>query len=77
MEVAWTFLPQDGGTLVRIEHRLDWRWPVVGPWVAEHIIGNGFVENIAGKTLRRVKQLAEAGTGQPGQPGAAKPEDGG
>jgi ribosome-associated toxin RatA of RatAB toxin-antitoxin module len=59
MEVAWTFRPQDGGTLVRIEHRLHLRWPVVGPWVADRIIGPHFVEHIARKTLRRIKLLAE------------------
>jgi hypothetical protein len=32
----------------------------VGAWVAEHVIGPRFVANIAGKTLRRVKQIAEA-----------------
>lgn len=59
MEVVWSFRPQDGGTLVRIEHQLALRWPLIGPWVAERIIGPQFVEHIAGKTLRRIKQLAE------------------
>jgi ribosome-associated toxin RatA of RatAB toxin-antitoxin module len=62
MEVAWTFQPLDGGTLVRIEHRLDLRWPLIGPWAAEHVIGPLFVEHIARKTLRRIKRLAEART---------------
>ncbi len=60
MEVAWSFHAQDGGTLVRIEHQLDLRWPLVGPWIAEHIIGPQFVDNIARKTLRRIRQLVEA-----------------
>jgi ribosome-associated toxin RatA of RatAB toxin-antitoxin module len=62
MEVAWTFQPLDGGTLVRIEHDLDLRWPLIGPWVAEHVIAPQFVEHIARKTLRRIKRLAEART---------------
>jgi ribosome-associated toxin RatA of RatAB toxin-antitoxin module len=70
MAVAWTFQPQEGGTLVRIEHRLDLGWPLIGPWIADHIIGRGFVENIAGKTLRRVKQLAEVGLELPGTAGS-------
>lgn len=60
MDVAWSFWPQDDGTLVRISHHLDLRWPVVGPWVADRIIGPQFIDNIARKTLRRIKQLVEA-----------------
>jgi ribosome-associated toxin RatA of RatAB toxin-antitoxin module len=62
MEVAWTFQAMDGGTLVRIAHDLDLRWPLIGPWVAEHVIAPQFVEHIARKTLRRIKRLAEART---------------
>jgi ribosome-associated toxin RatA of RatAB toxin-antitoxin module len=61
MEVAWTFHPQDGGTLVRIEHHLDLRWPLIGGWAAERVIGPQFVDHIAGKTLRRIKELVERG----------------
>lgn len=61
MDVAWTFQPRSGGTLVRIEHQLDLRWPLVGPWVADRVIGPQFIDNIAGKTLRRIKRLAEGG----------------
>jgi ribosome-associated toxin RatA of RatAB toxin-antitoxin module len=60
MDVAWRFREQDGGTLVTIDHALDLRWPLVGQFVAERIIGPFFVAYIAGKTLRRIKQLAEA-----------------
>jgi ribosome-associated toxin RatA of RatAB toxin-antitoxin module len=73
MEVEWRFEPQDGGTLVSIYHALDLDWPLVGPWVAEHVIGPQFVAAIAGKTLRRIKRLAErrvleAATGMGGRP---------
>ena len=61
MDVAWTFSGREGGTLVRIEHDLDLRWPLIGPWVADKIVGPQFVERIAGKTLRRIKLLAEGG----------------
>jgi ribosome-associated toxin RatA of RatAB toxin-antitoxin module len=63
MEVVWRFVPRDGGTLVTIDHALDLRWPLVGHLVAERIIGPFFVTAIAGKTLRRIKQLAEAEAG--------------
>jgi ribosome-associated toxin RatA of RatAB toxin-antitoxin module len=61
MDVVWSFQPMDGGTLVSIEHELTLRWPLIGTWVAERVIGPQFVANIAGKTLRRIKQLAEQG----------------
>jgi uncharacterized membrane protein len=60
MEVAWRFEPRDGKVDVSIEHALDLRWPIVGELVARTIIGPQFIEAIAGRTLRRVKDLAEA-----------------
>jgi uncharacterized membrane protein len=61
MEVAWHFTPTDGAVDVAIQHRLDLRWPLVGELVARHVIGPQFIEAIALRTLRRVKELAEAG----------------
>ena len=61
MEVAWRFEPAaDGSQEVSIHHQLELRWPLIGPWVARHVIGPRFVDAIAGRTLRRVKALAEA-----------------
>ena len=61
MEVAWTFAPIPGGTRVTIEHALDYRRiPLIGPWFAQRIIGDFFIQSIAGKTLARMKGLAEA-----------------
>ena len=59
MEVEWSFHEAAGATLVRITHDLDLHWPLVGGWAAERIIGPHFVDAIAGKTLRRMKVLAE------------------
>ncbi|HEX6140796.1 MAG TPA: SRPBCC family protein [Candidatus Limnocylindria bacterium] len=61
MEVAWTFEPRDGGWEVSIHHALDLRWPLLGRFAADRIIGPHFVDAIAGRTLRRVRALAEAG----------------
>ena len=58
MDVEWSFEPADGGTLVRISHDLRPRWPL-GPVIAQHLIGPFFIEDIAGKTLRCIKQLVE------------------
>lgn len=63
MQVAWTFTPQpDGTTMVAIEHELELGWPVIGRFAAERVVGPQFVEPIARRTLRRVRDLAEAGS---------------
>ena len=61
MRVAWHFVPVNGGWDVSIEHELNLRWPLIGAWAAEHVIGPQFIEAIARRTLRHVKALAEAG----------------
>jgi ribosome-associated toxin RatA of RatAB toxin-antitoxin module len=60
MRVAWRFEQRDDAIDVSIEHELDLGWPFIGAFAAEHVIGPQFVEAIAGRTLRRVKELAEA-----------------
>ena len=59
MEVAWRFEEVGDGLDVSIEHELHLAWPIVGGLAADHVIGPHFIEAIAGKTLRRVKELAE------------------
>ena len=62
MWVAWRFQPLgDEAIDVSIEHHLDLGWPLIGNFAAERVIGPQFVEAIAGRTLRRVKALAEGG----------------
>lgn len=63
MEVEWRFTPEPGGTRVAISHELRLGWPLIGRPVADYIIGPQFVAYIAGKTLRRFKDLAEARSG--------------
>ena len=60
MEVAWRFEPSNGGWDVSIEHRLQLDWPLIGGIAADSVIGPQFIDAIAGRTLRTVKQLAEA-----------------
>ena len=64
MEVEWVFAPQDDGVVrVSILHDLERGlagWPLVGGVVADRVVGPFFVSNIAGKTLGRIKELAEA-----------------
>ncbi len=65
MEVEWVFAPQGEGVVrVSILHDLKRGlagWPLVGGVVADRVVGPFFVSNIAGKTLGRIKELAEAG----------------
>lgn len=62
MEVAWRLRPNAGSDAVdvSIEHELTLRWPLVGEAVARWVIGPQFIEAIAGRTLRRIRDLAEA-----------------
>lgn len=60
MEVAWRFEPVNGGWDVSIEHTLLLGWPLIGGFAADTVIGPQFIDAIAGRTLRTVKQLAEA-----------------
>jgi uncharacterized membrane protein len=60
MQVRWRLRPTREAVDVSIEHRLELRWPLVGELIADRIIGRQFVEPIAGRTLRRIKLLAEA-----------------
>jgi ribosome-associated toxin RatA of RatAB toxin-antitoxin module len=61
MEVTW-YLEADGPLVhVRIVHDLTLRWPLIGPFVANCIIGKLFVRNIAQKTLCTIKRHVERG----------------
>ncbi|MDQ2816772.1 MAG: SRPBCC family protein [Candidatus Eremiobacteraeota bacterium] len=60
MEVAWIFAATPAGTNVTVTHELDVRrFPLLGDWIGRRLIGTFFVETIAGRTLERMKQLAE------------------
>jgi uncharacterized membrane protein len=65
MEVEWRFQPTPEGMLVKIHHDLLLKWPLVGGLIADRIIGPFFVSNIAGKTLRQIKLLAEGAQAVP------------
>jgi ribosome-associated toxin RatA of RatAB toxin-antitoxin module len=59
MDVAWTFAPNGTAVDVRIEHAFTPPWPLVGPLVANRIIGPHFVEAIASRTLATIKAIIE------------------
>ncbi len=60
MAVAWRFEERGDGLDVSIEHDLELGWPLIGDFAARRVIGPQFIDAIAGRTLRRVKELAEA-----------------
>jgi ribosome-associated toxin RatA of RatAB toxin-antitoxin module len=60
MAVSWRLRAEPGGVDVSIEHHLSPRWPLAGAVIAN------FIEAIATRTLRRVKELAEAESGSAG-----------
>ncbi len=63
LEVEWQIVPRpDGSVDVNVEHRLDRSWTLVGRLAAERVVWPLFVEAIAGRTLRRIKEIAEGGS---------------
>jgi ribosome-associated toxin RatA of RatAB toxin-antitoxin module len=59
MHVIWTFLDAPEGVLVTISHDLQFRIPGLSP-IAEPVIGDFFIHNIASKTLGCMKAYVEA-----------------
>jgi len=60
MRVVWTFQERPAGVLVEINHDLQFRVNLLAP-MADKIIGDFFIHNIASKTLRSIKAYVEAG----------------
>ena len=59
MRVSWTFQDAPTGVLVEIKHDLAFRVNLLAP-IADKIIGDFFIHNIASKTLRYMKSYVEA-----------------
>ena len=59
MRVVWTFRETEGGVLVEILHDLAFRVPALAP-LADKLIGDFFIHNVANKTLRCMKAYVEA-----------------
>jgi len=58
MHVVWTFDEKPDGVLVTILHDLNFRLKILAP-LADKIIGDFFIGNIANKTLRCMKSYLE------------------
>ena len=59
MRVVWTFQDAPTGVLVEIRHDLAFRVNPLAP-IADKIIGDFFIHNIASKTLHCMKSYVEA-----------------
>jgi ribosome-associated toxin RatA of RatAB toxin-antitoxin module len=59
MWVEWRLEPLGDRVSVTIDHELSYPVPLLGPLFARYIVGGLFVENIAGKTLRSIKERVE------------------
>lgn len=59
MDVAWYFDVNPGSVDVKIDHEFAPPWPLVGPSIANGIIGPHFIEYIAGQTLATIKGIVE------------------
>ncbi len=66
MWVVWTLVPDPSGQGVQVSigHDLTYPLPVLNGWFARDLVGRGFVQSIAGRTLATIKQIAEAGLAQ-------------
>lgn len=63
MDVEWSFGRRPEGTHVRIVHVWDGpRWPLIGLWAANLVIGPVFVHGIASRTLAGLARVAEEET---------------
>ena len=60
MDVEWRFESRDGGTQVELVHVWDGpRWPLIGVFAANAVIGPVFVHGIASRTLAGLTRVAE------------------
>jgi Polyketide cyclase / dehydrase and lipid transport. len=59
MRVVWTFQETANGVLVEIKHDLAFRVNFLAP-IANKIIGDFFIHNVANKTLRCMKAYVDA-----------------
>jgi ribosome-associated toxin RatA of RatAB toxin-antitoxin module len=61
MEVEWSLVEEGDSVRVTIVHEMTLTTPIVCSKLGRWIVGRFFVHHIAGRTLRRMKELAEEG----------------
>lgn len=65
MAVEWRIVQHDGFVRATIVHDLNSPYAIIRSRLGAYILGTHFVEYIAGRTLRRIKDLVEAGAHAP------------
>lgn len=60
MDVEWLIRQSSQGVEATIEHRYDLGRSKLHCWYADYIIGQTFVQAIAGRTLTAIKRIVEA-----------------
>ena len=63
MDVAWTFAERPQDVHVVIDHDFRPPWPIVGDVIADRVIGPHFIDYVAARTLRTIKQIVEQEAG--------------
>lgn len=61
MEVAWTIDQRGGLVRATITHALISPYWIIRSRLGEYILGRHVVDYVAGRTLRRIKELVESG----------------
>ena len=64
MDVVWTFTENPEGVIVKIAHDLKPRFPLIGRFIAESIVGSFFIHYIASRTLYYMKLHLEGTNGK-------------
>ncbi len=60
MIVEWRIVADGGLVRATIRHDLDSRYPILRSRLGEYILGHQVIDYVAGRTLRRIKELVEA-----------------
>jgi uncharacterized membrane protein len=61
MDVEWRIVQQGDIVRASIDHDLDSPYAIIRSRLGEYILGHHFIDAVAGRTLRRMKELVEAG----------------
>jgi len=62
MDVEWRIIESDGLVRATILHDLESPYAIIRSRLGEYILGHQVVDYVAGRTLRRMKELVESGT---------------
>jgi len=60
MWVEWNFIPLSDGVQVTITHELNLSRPLIRSRIGKWLVGELFVKQIADRTLKQIRSLAEA-----------------